>query len=715
MKKFLLTLCVICGFLSPAPAATNTFPILRGVLQTDLDAAGLSIANASSINATNLNVTNLTARALALDLNGAGFSLTNFGTLNATNVNVTNLTARTLGLDLNGAGFSLTNFGTINVTNVNVTNLLSRGFLALNGITGSNTTTGNIFVLTNGSAYFTNGVIVVATPTVSIGGANGTLQIANEVTGNLRPGLYSTAGGQVSLATYGNGGFGNSASAYSYSFIAGQGLVVGATGPGGLGWVQNGIGFANQNTTADAWIFRNTTGGLSISTNLFVTNSGAQILTATGSAGAPAYSFIQTPSSGLFLRAGTAHPGISWNGTHVTEWTSTAMQLAIPIGFGTAATTSDTFFRRLATGNLGIDSGGTSSSLSIFGLGTAKSGTFESVTITNSPTTGIRFLSEAGGAGTVRDFRFVGSTSFFYFDDGAGRVLKLGDNASWNSPIAVGATVSGAQYQLLVLNPDSATRVPLSINTSLALTTNLFEVRSNGTMAVNVASNGWLNLPLATTASGAPGIQFGPTTTSGFALVNNNGNFRFMRGDLSALGAGAFGAVFISDNVSFTASSSGVLTLGDNAGTSFNRINLGGTSSSYSSIGRNGSMVMLVKADSSDLTSLIASTQIVPKAAGYTVTTNELQSVMTDTTSPGPGATSFTLPAATVGYTFSFNVTAYGITVIAVGSDTIRIGSSVSAAAGNVTCTTIGNSITLTCTKAGKWVATAHEGTWTVN
>jgi hypothetical protein len=73
----------------------------------------------------------------------------------------------------------------------------------------------------------------------------------------------------------------------------------------------------------------------------------------------------------------------------------------------------------------------------------------------------------------------------------------------------------------------------------------------------------------------------------------------------------------------------------------------------------------------------------------------------------------FTLPAAASGLEYTLFVQdADGIQVIAGAGDTIRIGSLVTAAAGNVQSNTIGSSVTLKAINATEWVAIAALGTW---
>lgn len=77
----------------------------------------------------------------------------------------------------------------------------------------------------------------------------------------------------------------------------------------------------------------------------------------------------------------------------------------------------------------------------------------------------------------------------------------------------------------------------------------------------------------------------------------------------------------------------------------------------------------------------------------------------------------FTLPAAAVGLEYEFTVTdTDGIRVSAVGNDTIRIAGSVSAAAGRIDSTTIGDSVKIRAIDTVQWVAVdvVNSAGWTV-
>lgn len=105
---------------------------------------------------------------------------------------------------------------------------------------------------------------------------------------------------------------------------------------------------------------------------------------------------------------------------------------------------------------------------------------------------------------------------------------------------------------------------------------------------------------------------------------------------------------------------------------------------------------------------------VTPKTADYTVTTTDSNTVLTNTSAAGQITAS--LPSATVGLTYTAIVTtAQNLIVDAAGTDTIRLGASVTASGGNLTSNTIGNVITIVCVKSGEWFVVSSVGTWTVN
>lgn len=86
-------------------------------------------------------------------------------------------------------------------------------------------------------------------------------------------------------------------------------------------------------------------------------------------------------------------------------------------------------------------------------------------------------------------------------------------------------------------------------------------------------------------------------------------------------------------------------------------------------------------------------------------------------TNEGAGAENYhKLPSAAAGLEQWFYCqSANGIRVVANAGDTIRLGSSVSAAAGFVRSTVVGSSLILVAINATEWVALSLVGTWTVD
>lgn len=102
------------------------------------------------------------------------------------------------------------------------------------------------------------------------------------------------------------------------------------------------------------------------------------------------------------------------------------------------------------------------------------------------------------------------------------------------------------------------------------------------------------------------------------------------------------------------------------------------------------------------------------KTAAYPVVSGDSYKVFTN---EGEAAKrNFTLPSAAAGLQFVFiNQDTDGMTITAVGDDTIRIAGTGSASAGNIDSTTVGSTVTLVAINATEWVAISALGTWAVN
>jgi hypothetical protein len=113
------------------------------------------------------------------------------------------------------------------------------------------------------------------------------------------------------------------------------------------------------------------------------------------------------------------------------------------------------------------------------------------------------------------------------------------------------------------------------------------------------------------------------------------------------------------------------------------------------------------------IAAIAPSGSVVVDADGRTIAANESGSIYSN-----EGAVAiapFVLPGAALNLEFGFYVQdADGIRVTAAAGDTLRIGASVSAAAGKVESTTIGSVVKFKAVNATEWVALISSGTWVV-
>ena len=101
------------------------------------------------------------------------------------------------------------------------------------------------------------------------------------------------------------------------------------------------------------------------------------------------------------------------------------------------------------------------------------------------------------------------------------------------------------------------------------------------------------------------------------------------------------------------------------------------------------------------------------KTASYTVVTGDSGKTITNT--GASGAVTNTLPTAAAGLQYGFIITAaQTLQIKASGTDTIRIGTTVSAAAGFAETNVVGTAITLLSTASGSWIATSTVASWAV-
>lgn len=109
----------------------------------------------------------------------------------------------------------------------------------------------------------------------------------------------------------------------------------------------------------------------------------------------------------------------------------------------------------------------------------------------------------------------------------------------------------------------------------------------------------------------------------------------------------------------------------------------------------------------------VAQTPVFVKTGNYTVLSTDSPSTFTN--EGAAGQVILTLPTAVAGLTITAYVqAAQNLRVLATGSETVRVGATVSGAAGYAEAATVGNALTLRAINATEWVAISNVGTWTV-
>lgn len=102
------------------------------------------------------------------------------------------------------------------------------------------------------------------------------------------------------------------------------------------------------------------------------------------------------------------------------------------------------------------------------------------------------------------------------------------------------------------------------------------------------------------------------------------------------------------------------------------------------------------------------------RTASYVINADGYESGHVFTNLGAGGTITFDLPHPTAGMTYTFCLLAGEVLNINLtGSDTLRIGSSVTSSGGNAAANTLGDSVTIVAVSTTVWVATSVIGTWT--
>lgn len=176
----------------------------------------------------------------------------------------------------------------------------------------------------------------------------------------------------------------------------------------------------------------------------------------------------------------------------------------------------------------------------------------------------------------------------------------------WNGTAIANANLANSSLTIGSTNIAlGATSTTLAGLTSVTSTTFVGALTGNADSASTISSANEATdttcFPLFITASGTQTLQ--PKNNTSFVFNANTGEL-----GATNLTAGAAGIIAFSASSNIKAPSDGILTLLNNAGTAFTRLQLGGTTSSFPSIKRNGTGIDIRLADDSAFASLQATT-----------------------------------------------------------------------------------------------------------
>jgi hypothetical protein len=174
----------------------------------------------------------------------------------------------------------------------------------------------------------------------------------------------------------------------------------------------------------------------------------------------------------------------------------------------------------------------------------------------------------------------------------------------------------------------------------------------------------------------------------------------------------ATGAVFVHNGATVFGLKSNQAFFSAGAGVHFGSTDV--SSASDASITRIAAGVLAIRlGTTADIASLVHTDFVVANATGSTLAVSALGKIHTN--EGATGEVNLVLPSAVANMSITFVCQdADGIKATAATGDTIRIGGSVSAAAGNVASTTIGSVVDLVAINATEWIAKYSSGTWVV-
>jgi hypothetical protein len=262
------------------------------------------------------------------------------------------------------------------------------------------------------------------------------------------------------------------------------------------------------------------------------------------------------------------------------------------------------------------------------------------------------------------------------------------DNAAARYDSTTGKLIQGSA---LIIGDVAAGVLPISAEDG---------VTTNIGISITPKGTGAIGIPVGSVA--APGVGFNGSPTTGLALVN---------GAFIVVDGGTLQAVFDDFEPGLKLPNTGGVMWGSNTSPHLSVSDTGEKRDSAAVLrdtsGFDGGL-------GKRLTGRVIEASTAGSGSPNLLAATESRKVLTN---EGATAEAYnTLPTAVAGIEFVFYCQDIdGIRVVAAAGDTIRLGSTVSAAAGFVRSSTVGSALILVAINATEWVAISVVGTWTVD
>jgi hypothetical protein len=438
------------------------------------------------------------------------------------------------------------------------------------------------------------------------------------------------------------------------------------------------------------------------------------------------------PSTNLVRRGLDANKGATCTAGSIWTSTDTGHAFFCPAGtwvdFGTGGSSgANTALSNLASVSIntsllaqaGVDSGSTVKPFRdyyLFGSGTYAT-TY--IKLTGTPT-GTRTATFPDSNTTIpiasQVITFAGPTAArtYTFPDAAATIARTDAGQTFTGTQAFGATTNSGTITQTSASATAFSSGPNGATNPVFQLVNSTASQADGLSITGLAAGSGVNLTALSSGSNAP-INLVPKGTGQVVVPvgadSDTPGLAFPGISLTGIGGASNVLRFMANGERWSVNgtalqtySTGMLAWTSNAVEGTRDVGLG----------RNAAGVLEVNTGTlGGLGKLLTGVVVTAKTTNYSVVTADKGTYFTNV--GAGGEVDFTLPTAVAGMRYTFIVEAAQVLkVIAGASTTIRIAGSVSAAAGNITNSTIGGVVTLIATSSTTWIAIYISGSWVV-